>query len=114
MLTKTGAAEFATKNIRVNCICPAHCVTPMVGRALADSEKATEEFFQRQPVGRMGTAYEVAQAALFLACDECSSFITGIALPVDGGYTAVGRGNLVLSTKKTLSKSLPRTLRRCG
>ena len=95
MLAKTAAAEFATKNIRVNCICPAHCVTPMLDKALAGNEKATEEFSQRQPVGRMGTMEEVAQAALFLASDECSSFITGIALPVDGGYTAIGRGNRI-------------------
>lgn len=100
MLTKTAAAEFVTKSIRVNCICPAHCATPMVDKALAGNEKATEEFSQRQPVGRMGTMEEVAQAALFLASDECSSFITGIALPVDGGYTAMGRGNLVLMSIK--------------
>jgi NAD(P)-dependent dehydrogenase (short-subunit alcohol dehydrogenase family) len=98
MLTKTAAAEFATENIRVNCICPAHCVTPMVEKALAGNEAAVEEFSQRQPIGRMGTAEEVAQAVLFLAARECSSFITGIALPVDGGYTAVGRGNLILSS----------------
>lgn len=96
MLTKTAAAEFATKNIRVNCICPAHCVTPMVDKTLSGNEKARKEFSERQPLGRMGTAEEVAQAVLFLASEECSSFITGIALPVDGGYTAMGRGNLVL------------------
>jgi NAD(P)-dependent dehydrogenase (short-subunit alcohol dehydrogenase family) len=99
MLTKVGAAEFATKNIRVNCICPAHCLTPMVEKALAGNKVATEEFSQRQPVGRMGSAEEVAQAVLFLACDESSSFITGVALPVDGGYTALGRGNRVLNSK---------------
>ena len=98
MLTKAAAAEFATKNIRVNCICPAHCVTPMVDKALSGNERAREEFSERQPLGRMGTAEEVAQAVLFLASEECSSYITGIALPVDGGYTAVGRGNLVLSS----------------
>jgi NAD(P)-dependent dehydrogenase (short-subunit alcohol dehydrogenase family) len=92
MLTKTTAAEFATKGIRANCICPAHCTTPMVNKIVSDDEVARVEWSQRQPMGRMGTMEEVAETALFLACEECSSYITGAVLPVDGGYTAVGRG----------------------
>jgi len=91
LLTKIAAVEFANQNIRVNCICPGHCRTPLLKQVLAN-EKLFNEFNQRQPMNRMGTAEEVAQAALFLAADESSSFITGEALVVDGGYTAVARG----------------------
>ncbi len=92
MLTKAVAVEFATRNIRINCICPGHCATPMVGAAICDDEAASVEWSSRQPMGRMGTAEEVAQAVLFLACEECSSYVTGAVLAVDGGYTAAGRG----------------------
>lgn len=91
MLTKTAAVEFADKNIRINCICPGYSSTPMLKRAMAD-KRLFDELNQRQPMNRVGTAEEIAQAALFLASDESSSFITGQALVVDGGQTAAGRG----------------------
>jgi len=91
MLTKTAAVEFANQNIRVNCICPGYCRTPLIGRVLSN-KKLLNEFNQRQPMNRMGTAEEIAQAALFLANDESSSFITGEALVVDGGCTVAARG----------------------
>ena len=94
MLTKSAAVEFADKNIRINCICPGYSATPMLEGAMAN-KKLLAELNSRQPMNRLGKAEVVAQAALFLADDEASSFITGQALVVDGGQTAKGRGNLV-------------------
>jgi len=91
-LTKATALEYATQNIRVNCICPGIVWTEMMdsgARGTAGGvEEAKKQAISSEPVGRLGTPEEIAQAALFLACDESSSFVTGIALPVDGGYTA--------------------------
>ena len=86
-LTKTAALEYATQNIRVNAICPGVIWTPMVERITGGSEEARRQFTEIEPVGRMGTPEEVAAMALFLASDE-SSFVTGAALPVDGGFVA--------------------------
>ena len=89
-LTKAAALDYATQNIRVNCICPGFLWTPMQESALestGDIEEAKRQTIEMSPAGRLGTPEEIAQAALFLACDD-SSFITGIALPVDGGFTA--------------------------
>ncbi len=86
-LTKTAALEYATQNIRVNAICPGVIWTPMVGRITGGSDEARRQFAEIEPVGRMGTPEEVAAMALFLASDE-SSFVTGAALPVDGGFVA--------------------------
>src|SRR3990170_1394131 len=86
-LTKTAALEYATEGIRVNAICPGVIWTPMVERFTGGSEEARAQFAAIEPVGRMGTAGEVAALALFLASYE-SSFVTGAALPVDGGFVA--------------------------
>jgi len=96
MLTKVAAVEFANRNIRVNCICPSHSLTPLVENAVRGNKEAINEFNQRAPMGRMATPEEIAQAALFLASEESSSFITGEALVVDGGYTVAGRGKQVV------------------
>lgn len=85
-LTRTAALEYATQNIRVNAICPGVIWTPMVAR-VASTEEAMKQFTEIEPVKRMGKPEEIAAAALFLASDE-SSFVTGAAFPVDGGYTA--------------------------
>jgi NAD(P)-dependent dehydrogenase (short-subunit alcohol dehydrogenase family) len=85
-LTKAAALEYATQNIRVNCLCPGVIDTPMVARAASDPEvRAMLE--QIEPVGRFGRPEEVAALALFLASDE-ASFITGAIIPVDGGLVA--------------------------
>jgi len=86
-LTKTAALEYATQNIRVNCICPGVIWSPMVERMTGGSEEVKKQFIEKEPVGRMGKPEEIAQAALFLASDD-ASFITGIPLPVDGGFIA--------------------------
>jgi len=86
-LTKTAALEYAKQNIRVNATCPGVIWTPMVQRFVGDNAEARAQFEALEPVGRFGTPEEVAALVLFLASDE-SSFITGAALPVDGGFVA--------------------------
>jgi len=83
-LTKTMALEYADQNIRVNCICPGGILTPM--SQPPDQAEALPPFRQSQPMRRMGQPEEVARAALYLASDD-SSFVTGAALVVDGGWT---------------------------
>lgn len=86
-LTKTAALEYATQGIRVNAICPGVIWTPMVERFTAGNAELEAAFRATEPVGRFGTPEEVAAMALYLASDE-SSFVTGAALPVDGGFIA--------------------------
>jgi NAD(P)-dependent dehydrogenase (short-subunit alcohol dehydrogenase family) len=93
-LTRTTAAQYAPKNIRVNAILPGLMKTPMVEKSagLAESyaEGDVEAMWRARdaqvPMGHMGDAWDVANAALFLACDE-SRYVTGIELIVDGGLT---------------------------
>jgi 2-keto-3-deoxy-L-fuconate dehydrogenase len=88
-LTKSVAADFITRNIRANAICPGTIDSPSLQermRAQGDYEKARAQFIARQPMGRMGEAHEVAALAVYLASDE-SAFMTGAALPIDGGWT---------------------------
>jgi NAD(P)-dependent dehydrogenase (short-subunit alcohol dehydrogenase family) len=90
LLTKAAALDYAAQNIRVNCICPGFIWTPMMESAMESAsniEEAKKKTIEKQPIGRMGTPEEVARVALFLACDD-STYVTGIALPVDGGFTA--------------------------
>ncbi len=89
-LTKTAALEYASRKIRVNCICPGLTQTPMIDRVRSSPEWAASTPI-RSPyaINRRGKPEEMAQAALFLACEESSSFITGSALVVDGGYSAL-------------------------
>jgi NAD(P)-dependent dehydrogenase (short-subunit alcohol dehydrogenase family) len=86
-LTKTAALEYAKSNIRVNVICPGVIWTPMVERVTGGNAEARAQFEAMEPVGRFGTAEEVAKLALFLASDD-SSFCTGAPFIVDGGFVA--------------------------
>jgi NAD(P)-dependent dehydrogenase (short-subunit alcohol dehydrogenase family) len=86
-LTKTAALEYAQQNIRVNAICPGVIWTPMVDRFTGGTDEGKTQMASIEPIGRMGTADEVAHMALFLACDD-SSFCTGGAYTIDGGLTA--------------------------
>ena len=86
-LTRNMAVDLARDNIRVNCLCPGFVETELT-RSLTDDPATREMLESRHPLGRLGRPEEVAHAALYLASDE-SSYVTGAALTVDGGYTAV-------------------------
>ena len=89
-ITRTAAIEYATKNIRVNALCPTAIETPMLmegRRKLAYNPEAREKAINYQAMKRMGQPDEVADVALWLCSDE-STFMTGHALPVDGGAFA--------------------------
>jgi 2-keto-3-deoxy-L-fuconate dehydrogenase len=86
-LTRAVAADFITQGIRCNCICPGTIETPsMLQRAAAAGPGGREMFVSRQPMGRLGTAEEIASLAVYLASDE-SAFTTGVAHIIDGGWT---------------------------
>ncbi|WJD60734.1 glucose 1-dehydrogenase [Pseudomonas kurunegalensis] len=87
-MTQTAALEYASRGIRLNTVCPGVIDTPMVSTLLADYPDAMDAIIKKQPIGRLGGAEEVAAAVLFL-CSDAASFIVGVALPVDGGYTAI-------------------------
>jgi len=90
-LTKSAANEFAPWGIRVNAVHPGIVETPMV----AGSDDFLEAMTWATPLARAASAEEIATVVLFLACDE-SSFVTGIDLPVDGGFSASGLYRRVL------------------
>lgn len=86
-LARTLALELAERQIRVNCVCPASIDTPLLRASLdrqPDPAEARERNIRRHPLGRLGTPEDVANLALFLACDE-SSWITGGTHMIDGG-----------------------------
>lgn len=88
-MTRTAAIEYARLGIRVNCVCPAAIETEMLSRLLENlgGEDAMRKYFaERHPIGRTGRPEEVTSAVLWLASSG-SSFVTGHALAVDGGYT---------------------------
>lgn len=89
MLTRVLACEWAPHNVRVNAVAPGYIRTPMVERLIADGRLDGDRVIRRTPMGRFGTPEQVASALLFLASDD-ADFITGVTLPVDGGYTAYG------------------------
>jgi 2-keto-3-deoxy-L-fuconate dehydrogenase len=87
-LTKSVAADFVGCGIRCNAICPGTVDTPSLQQRLHDTgdyEQAHAAFIARQPMGRLGTAEEIAQLALYLASDE-SAFTTGAIHVIDGGW----------------------------
>ena len=91
MLTRQMAIDYAQRKIRVNCLCPSEVNTEMNRRFIAESSNPEAELrrvLSRIPMDRMAEPEEIAAAALFLASDD-SSYITGVALPVDGGLTAM-------------------------
>ncbi|MCF0119910.1 MAG: SDR family oxidoreductase, partial [Limosilactobacillus mucosae] len=81
-LTKSAGAAYAGEGIRVNCVCPGVINTPLV----PESEK--EVYRALHPMRRIGEDFEIASIITFLCCDN-ARFITGAAIPVDGGYTSV-------------------------
>ncbi len=89
-LTKSIASDFVTSGLRCNAICPGTVESPSLEDRLSntgDYDKARTAFIARQPMGRFGTAEEIAALAVYLASDE-SAFVTGQAINIDGGWTA--------------------------
>ena len=89
-LTKTLALDHAEEGVRVNCVCPGSVDTDMIRKAWQDTgdpAAAAARWAAKHPLGRIAGVDEVAQSVLFLASAD-ASFITGVALPVDGGITA--------------------------
>jgi NAD(P)-dependent dehydrogenase (short-subunit alcohol dehydrogenase family) len=88
-LTRSMALDYVKDKIRVNCLCPGTIDTPSLHerlKALGDERTARKEFEARQPMGRLGTSEEIAQAALYLVSEE-AAFVTGMAFPIDGGFS---------------------------
>jgi 2-keto-3-deoxy-L-fuconate dehydrogenase len=93
-LTKAMAADFIRKGIRVNAICPGTIQSPSLNERIAANAKkfskslkdVRQDFVDRQPIGRLGTAEEIAAGAVWLASDD-SSYYTGQTLQIDGGMT---------------------------
>ena len=91
LLAKALSLDYATRGIRVNALCPGIIDTPMLRRfadAMPDPAAAWTEYRTAQPMRRLGTPEECAAAALWLVSPE-AGFVTGVALPVDGGFTAM-------------------------
>jgi NAD(P)-dependent dehydrogenase (short-subunit alcohol dehydrogenase family) len=82
-LTKTAALEYGHRGVRINAVCPGTVLTPMVQNVI--DQGLEEHLVALHPIGRIGTAEEVANAVLWL-CSDDASFVIGVALPVDGGY----------------------------
>jgi NAD(P)-dependent dehydrogenase (short-subunit alcohol dehydrogenase family) len=85
--TKSVALEYARHGIRVNAVCPGTIDTPMVERMYAQGQLDPEAVLSGTPMARLGRSEEVAAAVLWL-CSDDASYVTGVALPVDGGVTA--------------------------
>ncbi len=87
-LTKSAAVEYGPANIRINTVCPGVIDTGMMERALAREPNRATYVTKLHPIGRVGQADEIAQAALWL-CSDAASFVTGHQLTVDGGLVAI-------------------------
>lgn len=85
-LTRGMALDYANNNIRVNCICPGFTDTPII-KNIVETPTKYKALVDQHPMGRLAKPLDIAYGALYLASDE-SAFVTGIALPIDGGYTA--------------------------
>jgi len=90
-LTKTAALEYAKAGIRINAVCPGPTQTPLVDNVLRQQPHRADQIvaaiIAREPVGRMGRPEEVAEAVVWL-CSDAASFVTGVAMAVDGGFVA--------------------------
>ncbi len=87
-LTRTAAVEYAKIPIRINAVCPGVTETPMVEAGIAKRPQMRRVFQKIHPMGRLGRPEEIGEAVAWL-CSDAASFVTGIPLPVDGGFTAI-------------------------
>ncbi|MFJ6821369.1 glucose 1-dehydrogenase [Streptomyces niveus] len=86
-LTKSAAVEYAPRGVRINAVCPGVIDTPMAADMVENQADAMAEIMKEQSIGRLGRADEIAAAVLWL-CSPGASLVVGVALPVDGGFTA--------------------------
>jgi NAD(P)-dependent dehydrogenase (short-subunit alcohol dehydrogenase family) len=88
-LTQTAALEYAGEGIRVNAICPGFIDTPLLTKGgISDHAAVKQQIIDMHPMKRLGHSDEIAKGFIFLACDD-STFVTGTALEIDGGYLAL-------------------------
>ena len=86
-LTKTAALEYAKSNIRVISVCPGYVETPILDLGKQHVPGFLERALQDEPIGRLGRPEEIGEAVAWL-CSDAASFVTGVAIPVDGGMVA--------------------------
>ena len=86
-MTQVAALEYTGEGIRINSVCPAVIETDMADRFLGGNEETIGYMRSQHPIGRFGKSSEISDAVLWL-CSEQASFVSGINLPLDGGYTA--------------------------
>jgi len=87
-LTKSGALQYAQRGVRINAVCPGWIRTPPVAAWIEVDPGMENRMLRHQPIGRLGTPEEVANAVLWL-CSDQASLVTGVQFPVDGGYTVI-------------------------
>ena len=87
-MTKSAAIEYAPKGIRINAVCPGIIETPMVEMMVETGDLSKEAGAALAPIGRLGSAEEVADVVLWL-CSSASTFVIGQSISVDGGYTII-------------------------
>jgi NAD(P)-dependent dehydrogenase (short-subunit alcohol dehydrogenase family) len=85
-LTKDAALDYAPSNIRINAVCPGIVDTEMMQRFIGGATEGRDRVIAQEPIGRMGTPDEIADAVLWL-CSDAASFVIGHAMVVDGGQT---------------------------
>lgn len=86
-MTKAAAVQHSKQGVRINAVCPGVIRTPMIDRLTGKNPAAEAAYAAGHPIGRMGEPEEIGDAVIYL-CSDAASFITGVALPVDGGWTA--------------------------
>ena len=89
MITRTMGCEWAAAGVRVNAIAPGYILTPLVQNVIAQGRLDQREIERHTPMGRLGAPEDIAKVMLFLASDQ-ASYMTGVTVPVDGGYTSWG------------------------